>query len=620
MDRKKEIVNLISQYGIVTGKELSHIIDCSLKTIQYTIKEINSEEHIIDSTSNGYVLNNNYFNSEFSFDNEYSDTNNLLSALLLRKEKLDIDDLSDEFFFSKTTIERKIANIKDIILDYNLNIERYKNKIWLSGKEKDKRLLIAYLIAKEAENDFSRRKQKDDILIRIDTNIIKNIVLNVVNKHNYEVRECCMNGLLVNIAICLYRCKNGLNIDEISSGTKIDIGNELVISRDIYNEYAKHCSLTVNENDITYLAILLKGQISKKNDNKNLSSNKIPLTKEFIQDIRDIITSTFSYYGLSLENKDEDNFIYNLSLHVKSMIERAKNKNKVENDMLASIQKNCPFIYDVAVYICNKIKDKYEINISSEEIGYIAVHVGFLIEQSNKNHINILLLVSPYNNIDKIVKQKLQDTYGETINLIEEPNEFSKQGIDLVIMNHQKNVFGIKSVLISPFFDENDQRNVRDAINECIQIKNNLFTDVIYATFMSENLFFRRNDLETKSEVLQFLTDTMVKQKIVNDDFIKSVNQREELSSTCFFNTFAIPHGMRFDANKSKCSILISERGIKWDDSIIHIVILIAVRYHDRHIFMKMYDNIIQSLQNRKRLIELLNAKTIDEFITIVKK
>lgn len=621
MDRKKEIIKLISQYGMITGRELSRIIGCSLKTVQYTIKEINSEEHIIDSTNNGYRLNNAYFNSEFSFDNEYDETKNLLSALLLRKEKLDIDDLSDEFFFSKTTIERKIVNIKNITLDYNLNIERQKNKIWLSGKEKDKRLLIAYLISQEAENDFGRRKEKDDILLKIDTNIIKNIVLNVVNRHNFEVRECCMSGLIVNIAICLYRCKNGSNIDELSNQrTERDIDAELAISKDIYNEYAKHCSLVVNMNDVSYLATLLKGQISKKNNNIDLDDNKIPLTNDFIESIREIITSTFSYYGLNLENKEDDNFIYNFSLHVKSMIERAQNKNKVENEMLLSIQKNCPFIYDVAVYICNKIKVRYGVNISNEEIGYVAVHIGFLIEQQNKNCINILLLMSSYNNIDKIVKQKLQAIYGDGINLIENPIEFSKQGIDLVIMNQHKNVFGIKSVLISPFFDENDQTNVRNAINECIQIKNNLFTDVIYALFMSESLFFRRNDLKTKNEVLQFMSEAMVKQKIVNDDFINSVRQREELSSTCFFNTFAIPHGMNFDANKSRCSVLISDEGIKWDESIIHIVILIAVRYHDRHIFMKMYDNIIQSLQNRKRLLELLNAKTVDEFITIVKR
>ena len=351
-----------------------------------------------------------------------------------------------------------------------------------------------------------------------------------------------------------------------------------------------------------------------------MDDNKMPFANDFIESIKEIIVSTFQYYGLGFDANNSDGFIYNFSIHVKAMIERARNNNKVENEMLPSIQKNCPFIYDVAVYIYNKIKDKYNVNISSEEIGYIAVHIGFLIERFSKNSINVLLLVSSYNGIDRIVKHKLKNLYGDGINIVADPNEFSKQGIDLVIMNHQKNIYGIKNVLISPFFDENDQDNVRQAINECIQIKNNLFTDVIYATFMSEKLFFRRNDLKTKDEVLKFMTNAMVEQGIVSDDFLASVIQREELSSTCFFDTFAIPHGMRFDAYKSRCSILISEDGIKWNDSIIHIVILIAVKYHDRHIFMKMYDNIIQSLQNKKRLLEVLSAESIDEFIEIVKK
>lgn len=620
MERKKEIIRLISQYGTITGKELARMVSCSLKTIQYTIKEINSEELIINSTSKGYELNDIYFSSNFSFENEENDINFLLSALLLREEKLDIDELSDEFYISRTTTERKLSNVKNVIKKYNLKIERQKNKIWLDGKEKDKRSLIASLISQEAENDFGRNQQKNDFLEGIDSNVIKNIVINIVNDNNYEVRECCMNGLLVNIAICLYRCKNGSNIDEVSEKIKENIVDETIISKQIYDEYSKHCSLNANDNDIYYLAVLLKGQISKKNDNVVFDDNKMPFTNDFIESIKEIIVSTFQYYGLGFDANNSDGFIYNFSIHVKAMIERARNNNKVENEMLPSIQKNCPFIYDVAVYIYNKIKDKYNVNISSEEIGYIAVHIGFLIERFSKNSINVLLLVSSYNGIDRIVKHKLKNLYGDGINIVADPNEFSKQGIDLVIMNHQKNIYGIKNVLISPFFDENDQDNVRQAINECIQIKNNLFTDVIYATFMSEKLFFRRNDLKTKDEVLKFMTNAMVEQGIVSDDFLASVIQREELSSTCFFDTFAIPHGMRFDAYKSRCSILISEDGIKWNDSIIHIVILIAVKYHDRHIFMKMYDNIIQSLQNKKRLLEVLSAESIDEFIEIVKK
>ena len=107
---------------------------------------------------------------------------------------------------------------------------------------------------------------------------------------------------------------------------------------------------------------------------------------------------------------------------------------------------------------------------------------------------------------------------------------------------------------------------------------------------------------------------------IVDEDFVDSVKQREELSSTCFFGSFAIPHGLQFNAHKSRCCILISENGIQWNDSNIHIVILIAVRYHDRHIFMKMYDSIIQSLQDEKKFIEIIDSKSLDRFIGVIKQ
>ena len=613
MNRKNEIIKLIAQYKIITGKELSSIIGCSLKTIQNNIKEINNEFDIIDATPNGYMFKTKYFSSDLYFD-DVNDENSLLSALLLRKEKLDIDELAEEFYLSKTTIERKLLKIKSFILDFSLSLERSKNKVWISGKEKNKRSLIAFLISQEVENDFDRVTKSENILEGVDTNVIKNIILNVTNKYDYIIRDCCFYGLLANITICLYRCRTGSHVEEPPDNILNGECDEYKISYSIYQEYSKIWEINITENDILFLASLLQGQISSKK-NRN-SDNVLVVNGTFEESIREIVISTFTYYGLKI---NDDESIYNFSVHVKSLIKRARNNNQVENEMLLSIQRNCPFIYDVAVYIYNKIKDRYNVNISNEEIGYIAVHIGFLIENTNKNCINVLLLISSYSGIDEKVKEKLILTYGDSINIIEDPNKFSKQGIDLIVSSKDRNVFGTKNVVISPFYDLNDQEKVNDAIKECLKIKNELFTDIVYATFLSDKLFFRDNQIKTRDEALDFMTKAMIDEGVANEEFAACVKQREELSSTCFMNSFAIPHSLRFDAFKSRCCILLSDTGIKWDDSTIHIVILIAVRYHDRHIFMKMYDNIIQSLQNQKKLMEIVNAKSLNQFLNIVR-
>lgn len=620
MNRKNEIIRLIAKYDSITGNELARIMDCSLKTVQNDIKEINSRYGIIDSSPSGYTFNKNYYNKEIYFE-DTNDENMILSALLLRENRLDIDEIADEFFLSRSTIDRRLLKIKNLVSEYDLRLEKKNNKIWIEGKEKNKRALISFLISKEADNDFNRSSDSDfPFLQGIDTNVIKNIVLNTVDRFNYGIRTCCFYGLLANIIICLYRCKNGSHVEENINTNVKDTDIEYAIASDIYKEYSGIWKIRYTVNDLRYLASLLQGQIALKENRIDYRNDNSIVDDTFENSIKQIVTSTFAYYGLNPNLDENSNFIYNFSLHVKSLIERAKNNNTVENDLLISIKRNCPFIYDVAVYIYNKIKDIYNVNISEEEIGYIAVHIGFLIERSNKNMINILLLTSSYRGIKDFIKDRLLSVYGDTINIIEDPNKFTKQGIDLIISNKESNIFGIKTVVISPFFDNNDQDNVMRAINQCAKVKDELFKDVIYATFLSDNLFFINNDIRNKDEAIEFMSHKMYELGIVDEDFVDSVKQREELSSTCFFGSFAIPHGLQFNAHKSRCCILISENGIQWNDSNIHIVILIAVRYHDRHIFMKMYDSIIQSLQDEKKFIEIIDSKSLDRFIGVIKQ
>jgi len=620
MNRKTEIISLIAQYNNITGKELANIMGCSLKTVQTTIKDINSQYNIICATVDGYKFSNNYFNTVIEFEDEENDDNYILSQLLLYNQKLDIDELADSLYMSRTSIERKLNSIKSFLIGFNIQLIKSKNRIFVDGKEEDKRAIISYLISQEADKDFSRTSTNEvTILDGIDANVIRNIVLNVTNKNGYIIRDCCFYGILANINIALYRCKVGSNVQY---DTPVNNINDplYIIAEQIYEEYNNIWPIVYYQGDIVYLVSLLKGQLLPKDKLESNNNVKLIIDEEFEKSIQEIVDTSFAYYGLSINSVDDDNFIYNFCVHVKLLIERAQNNNKVENEMLTTIQKNCPFIYEVAVYIYDKIKAKYNISISNEEIGYIAVHIGFLIQRSNKVCINVLLLTSSYSGINSNIKHQMIETYGDSINIIEDPNTFSKQAIDLIITNKNKNIFGTKTVVISPFFDENDRELVRDAINECNKIKNEIITDTIYATFLNDNLFFRNENIRNKDETLKFLTDQMIEQNIVEADFYSNVIQREELSSTCFFNSFAIPHGLYFNAKKSRCCILLSDEGIIWDDSLIHIVILIAVKYNDRHIFMKMYDSIIQALQNQKKLNEIVKASSLDEFLDIIKE
>ena len=69
---------------------------------------------------------------------------------------------------------------------------------------------------------------------------------------------------------------------------------------------------------------------------------------------------------------------------------------------------------------------------------------------------------------------------------------------------------------------------------------------------------------------------------IVDETFITSVFMREEMSPTSFFGLFAIPHALEMSAARTMVAVLLSERGVKWGNETVHIVLMIAVCREDR--------------------------------------
>ena len=139
------------------------------------------------------------------------------------------------------------------------------------------------------------------------------------------------------------------------------------------------------------------------------------------------------------------------------------------------------------------------------------------------------------------------------------------------------------------------------------------------SSFFHENLFFRNNDFKNKEDVITFLGQKIIDFGLAEEGFIKSVLKREDLSSTCFFDTFAIPHAMDMNARKTMFGILISENGIPWDEHYVHIVLMIAVAQDDRKEFMKLYNGIVQSLENPQKVKQLISAQSHVEFINYLR-
>lgn len=170
-------------------------------------------------------------------------------------------------------------------------------------------------------------------------------------------------------------------------------------------------------------------------------------------------------------------------------------------------------------------------------------------------------------------------------------------------------------MLVSPFYTQTDRRNIDSAIQSCLNEKKYSRIHSLLSSFSNEKLFFKEDSFHSKEEVISFLGQKAMDYGLVQEDFIESVLKRERISSTCFFDTFAIPHGIEMNALKTMICILISNEGVPWDEHCIHIVLMITVQRQDRKKFMELYNGIVRILENPEKVKRLVACETYPEFI-----
>lgn len=619
-DRKQKIINMTANSsGPVTGKTLSLSLHLSLRTIQGDIAAINKILPLIRSSNKGYtIIKENYrkLNTKTTSQAESSD-HIIIKKLIFADTPCQIDEFAESLFMSTSTLERKIKKIQLLLSKYHLDMDRKNSHLQITGNELDKRKLINHLIFEEINPAFNTIHNLSNYFSDIDVEKIKSITLNSISKYNYFVEDAYFNNIIVSTAIALYRMRSDYYI-KAKIPYKISADSpEYKIAYEICEQYASHCCITPSEYDISYIATLLEGQIKPLDKKQAISYSSEVLTSEYIDGLDAVLKSVFDYYMMDIDYSDD---LYNFALHVDGMIRRSQNTQPANNEMLDNIKNNCPFIHDISVAVAKKIGEMYQIQVSDSEIGYISIHIGYLIENATKRKesVSVLLLCDDYRHINETIRQKLMDHFSDFITVSSfrfQDSALADTNADLYITTKPISLLGKKVLTVSPFYTVADHMNIYNAIQECMKEKSKWKQNKLFSSFFHENLFFQNLDFPSKEDVIRFLGKKIVDFGIAGDDFIDSVLERERLSSTCFLDTFAVPHSLHMNASRTMVCILTSEKGIPWDKHKIHIVMMIAVHQEDRKKFMELYDGIVRVLENPQNIKQLVSAHTPSEFI-----
>lgn len=623
-----ELLNyLLEQDSPVTSTSLSDILQISIRSVKNYVTEINSfsKTKVILSTKKGYLVDKPSAKKLLSKFPNNIPQNYMERAFYIIKQllienfaSLDLYDLCDILYISYSTLKLDIGKMNKVFSKFNVSFVCEKDMLRIVGEEKNKRKLVSHVLFEEANNNFIDLSILKKNFGTSNVDKISQIISGFFKEHNYYINDFSYMNFILHLIILIDRVKFGKYIVNTENYPLEDTNEKLLVD-ELCNELENSFNIKLSKDEKFEIYILLKTNANYSITN-NINDLKKLVGPEIISLTNDIATSINSTYLINLLN---DSFLTPFSLHLKSLLIRLKNNTYIKNPMVDNIKKHCPIIYDIAIFISFKINKLFNVEMSEDEIAYLALHVGAEIERqkTNKDKVRCVLLCPEYINMDTKLYNEILFEFGNQLSIIacvSYEYELASLDFDLLIttLNLEKTK-NYEIIVIPPFSQNIDKKRIYNAIDKITSSMRYRVLKENFNSYFSEEIFFSNIEVKDKEELISILSDKMFELDYVNNDFKKSVLERENASSTAFGN-IAIPHSVHMNALKTSIAVVISKKGIKWDDNLVNLVLLIAINEFDKKTFRNLYEAIISLFDNNDIINLAKNCTNFKDFRNLV--
>ena len=628
MNAKKEQLLKILQRSSrpITGKELAKQLDVSTRTIINYIKEFNndSKEAFILSGQDGYFINR-----EVDIDLQEDDIPQdrmqrmfyLLRLLLLSGEEgIDTFDLADEMYISYSLLKKEIADFNRTMKSYDVNIVSRNNIIYIEGSESAKRrLMTAFIRKNQNENILNDEKLRSYFSEEI-VDRINEILRSDIHNAGAYINEFSRLNLLLHLSIITNRLMIGEEIENVNNEKRKIENQSQSLADHIISDVERSFNIELNNSEYLQMSSLIQSHIHLDNYETGTvssidDSDLYALVSETMDEVR-------NRYYLDLTN---ENFLVPFSLHIENLLMRLKKNILIDNPIKESFRNSSPFLYDVAIFIIEHIKEELDVkeNVSDDELTFLVMHLALELERQKKesSNVNCLLYFPKYLGMEKDLVNKIRLHFEDMIKIvavIHTQEEMDNHDYDILISFVNVEVpVNKKYIRISPLLTQNDYALMNDAITSMQQEKLLMnFANVFPFFFKEENFEIIGEDMD-KYAAISRMCQRLKDNGYVEDEFEQQVIQREEAISTGYIN-FAVPHGVSAEVSDQTVAVLIAPNGIVWSDKIIYCVMLMAVDPERLEEFQNMYNALLLLLMETDCVEKLRSISDFNQFRRIM--
>lgn len=619
----------------VTASQISRNLDCSVRTVKTYVSNINAEyAELITSSREGFliteknrlytILNTDAVNIPQTAEGRMA---YILKTLLLNQQEKDLDVLAEELCISPITLSNEIGKIKASLGEFDLVFKTKNNCAYIAGLEKNKKKIIAHLIHNETKDFFSSMELLQTYLPNIDLKIIKHVVSDTILQNQYFIDDFSLLNFILHIGITMERSLiNSSNPEHAGNVGSVHIPAHItLLLQQICEKLEQYFPVHFTENECNDLSLILMTRIMNENiDQMNvLDISKLQsIVGEEICDLVEIIQKKVrDTFNINLNNHD---FIIRFALHLRNMLIRMENDISLRNPQLLSIKNTYPYIYDISVFIANIITQEKGMVASEDEISYIAIHIGMLIEEQKAllEKVKVVILCPNYYSSQLKLVKRIHAIFDNSVilsGIITSQDELDNcLDYDCIISTVPIKPYPKKPhIQISGYFTNKDIGEVVHMIDEVNKDRAKTTLENKLKYLFNKDLFFYNPPFQNQNDAIEYMSKELLDGGYVDVTFKDKLYKREAISSSAYTN-IAIPHPLEMCSKSTAIAISIHPKGIDWNGTKVSIIFMLAIKEEDRILFRNIFEFVTELILNNKYFDLLLNTKTYDEFIHLL--
>lgn len=533
----------------------------------------------------------------------------IMNILLFKEKVVSFNHLSDSFMVSKTSIIKDFEFIMKILnVGSRIKLCSDIHGTSLIGSEEDiqKALLQfnRYLLNNSElyDEDFAEKiKLLDTYYGESLINVCSNILYTYIRENVNAISDYYVQNILNIFIILVFRIAKGHHIEELkrtdASETTIFFEESAVR---ILHKAALRLELTYTNEDVHYLSLQL------------ISNRFEPLPEEEVDEV--IVERLLSRVSaaLNINFASDQKLEEQLKNHIPPMIYRLRSNNKTENPFTSQIKNEFSLTFNVIWVVLSEYEQELGISFNEDEIAFLTMYFQAAIERARMNR-KILIVcqmgIATSELLINRIKNVLPSLDTFEVASVAELEQMPLNEYDLIISTIKVDIPKKQVILVSPFLTKEDIERIKQS--DLLPKAENNVLKLVRAhhlmKFVDKDFVFVNTDFSSKEELIEQVGEVLIENGFVTQQFIQTVQEREEMGGTDLPTGTAVPHGNSICVNQTIIVLVKNKKKFKWNKYYVDLVFLICIAKQDtfqtRNILADIY-NIIDSNEQLKQLRE----------------